>query len=207
MARSPHQKFTDAICKEADLVPDNCAVLGPAKEKKRLIEKAVARYDGDVFQVSDATRSRILIDNPKSLKTIKDTIMSVDFRRQYLERGINVLSVEDFFEKPTQTKWRGLVIKTEIDIGKGRTQKAETVVIPRGWVDDYETTHTYLENIRALKDRAQAQNRKLSRDETQVVEKYTEMSKGIHDKLAADDGYIHLENSGKKKDYLKLVVR
>lgn len=208
MARSPHQKFTDALCKQSDLSPENCAIMGPPKERKRLIEKAVARYDGDVFQVSDATRSRILIDSPKEVKIIKDAVLSPDFMKQFSERGINILSIENFFETPTETKWRALVIKTEIDIGKGRTQKAETVIMPRGWVDEYETTHTYLANIRSLKDRAKAQDRDLSRDEKIVVDKYTEMAKNIHIKLAAQDGYLGLENqSNKKKDYLRLVVR
>lgn len=205
-ARSTHLKFSDALCKETALKAENTVIMGPPKEKSRLIEKAVARYEGDIFQVSDATRSRILIDSPKEIKLLKDVLNSPDFKKQCVERNVTILSVEDLFEKPTETGWRAVVVKTEIDIGKGRTQKAETVIMPRGWIDEYDTTHTYLTNIRSLKDRAKAQNRDLSHDEKQVVVKYTDMAQKIHTEIAMRDGYMPLLQNRYERPHLKLVA-
>ena len=194
-ARSTLHKFADLWCKnsKAKLDPDNAVVMGPTKSKDRFIEKAVARYNGDVFQVSDGCRNRILIDDPSQVKMMKAVINSPQFVENCESKGIKITSVEDLFEKPTATGYRALVVKTEIDLGKGRSQLAETVIMPRGWTEEYETTHVYLEQIRTLKDLAKAQNRENTPHESSIISKHTQEAKEIHSYLAMIDGYDELE--------------
>ncbi len=192
-ARSSLQKFNDALATKLDMEPATSVVIGPIKQEHRILQKAIARYDGDVSQVSDVSRSRIRLEAPSQVKEAKDVLASADFRHSLLEKGITILAVEDSFEKPKKTGWRGLVIKIEIDLGKGRSQKAETVMIPKGWFPDYERTHTYFENSRAIKDMARAQGRELSDAEKAQIFNYEEMSREIHDRLAHTDGYAQLE--------------
>lgn len=197
LARSSLHKFADLWCKAAtsgkvSFDADNHE-MGPTKSLDRIIAKAIARYNGDVFQVSDPARNRIPIDGPAQLRALKGALSSKDFIESLADKGIRIIAVEDRFENPTATHWRGLVVKSEIDLGKGRIQKAETVVMPRGWVQDYETTHEYLEQIRALQDLAKAQDRKLTPHEKSIVEKHTLEAQKIHDGLAHADGYAHLE--------------
>lgn len=196
-ARSTLHKFADLWCKnsKAKLDPDNAVVMGPTKTKDRIIEKAVARYDGDVFQVSDGCRNRILIDDPAQVKMMKAAVHSPQFISNCASKGIKITSVEDLFEKPTATGYRALVVKTEIDLGKGRSQLAETVVMPRGWVEDYETTHAYLEQIRLLKDLAKAQNRENSTHEKSIISEHTREALEIHTYNAIMDGYDTLESN------------
>lgn len=197
-ARTPLHKFSKLWCDEATTAKisfdaDNI-VMGPQKGVERIQQKAVARYGGDVFQVSDAVRNRILIDDPSQLKALKSAISNKSFVEGLDEKnGIKILSVEDRFENPTATHWRGFVVKTEIDLGKGRTQLAETVVMPRGWVEDYEKTHVYLEHSRELTDLAQAQDRDPTPHEKDIINKNRAEARAIHDYLAHTDGYAHLE--------------
>lgn len=188
-ARSALQKANDAIVSKMNMDAASSVVMGPIKKEERIIQKAIARYDGDVTQVSDVVRSRVRIDSPAQVKHIKDLLGSQEFRKSLREKGVEILSVEDSFAAPKDTGWRGIVLKTEIDLGKGRSQKAETIFIPRGWFEDYETTHTYLENIRALKDMAKAQGRDLTSKEAKQVENYKAMARETHAELAARDGY------------------
>lgn len=197
LARSSLHKFADLWCKAAtsskvSFNADNHE-MGPTKSLERIIAKAIARYNGDVFQVSDPARNRVPIDSPAQLKALKSALSSKEFLESLAGKGIKIVEVEDKFENPTATHWRGLVVKTEINLGKGRTQLAETVVMPRGWVQDYETTHIYLEQIRTLKDLAKAQGRKLTPHEQSIVEKHTLEAQKIHDGLAHADGYENLE--------------
>lgn len=199
LARSSLHKFADMWCKAAtsgkiSFDADNHE-MGPTKSLDRIIAKAIARYNGDVYQVSDPARNRIPIDGPAQLKALKIAVTSKDFIESLADKGITITSVEDKFENPTATRWRGLVVKSEINLGKGRTQKAETVVLPRGWAEEYEKTHVYLEQIREIKDLAKAQGRELSDHEKSIVEKHTVEAQKIHDYLAHTDGYAHLEIS------------
>ncbi len=196
-ARSSLQKFNDMLSSKIGMNPVSSVIIGPVKAKERIIQKAIARYDGNVSEVSDVSRSRIRIDNPSQVKSTKDALSSLDFRKDLERKGIRILQIEDCFENPKETGWRGIVIKTEIDLGKGRTQKAETIITPTGWFPSYETTHTYLENIRKLKDLAKAQYRELSHSETMQIEQYKGMAKEIHDGLAKRDGYDILESKHK----------
>jgi hypothetical protein len=195
LAQTTLHKFGDLWCKasKAKLDPANSVVMGPPKTRDRIVEKAVARYEGDVFQVSDGCRNRILIDDPSQVKQLKDVITRPSFLENCLAKGITVTSVEDFFEYPTVTRYRALVVKTEINLGKGRTQKAETVVMPRGWVEEYEKTHKYLEDSRSLLDLAKAQQREPTAHEVSVIDKHNREAIEIHEYLAETDGYAALE--------------
>lgn len=204
-ARTSVQKFDDALATRLSYDPAMTVVMGPVKEEERIIQKAISRYDGDVSQVSDVSRSRIRLQSPSDVKKAKDILASENFRNYLHDKGIKILGVEDFYETPKQTGWRGLVVKIEVALGKGRTQKSETVLLPNGWFPDYETTHRYFENGRALKDLAKAQNnRELSDDEKTQIARYDQMSKEIHDRLAHRDGYAALET--KPRVPFRLVV-
>lgn len=192
LARSSLQKFNDALAHNMRMDAGSSVIIGPIKGKDRIVQKAIARYDGDVGQVSDVCRSRIRLDGPHHVKLAKDILSSQEFRASLAEKGVRILFVEDRFERPTKTHWMGLVIKAEVDLGKGRVQKTETVMIPKGWYEGYERSHVYLENIRALEDLASAQNRGLTEEEAKQAKNYVTMATEIHRELAVRDGYDSL---------------
>jgi hypothetical protein len=76
-----------------------------------------------------------------------------------------------------------------VDLGKGRVQKTETVMMPNGWYAGYERSHVYLENIRAMEDLARAQDRGLTPEEARQAKNYIDMATDIHKELAVRDGY------------------
>lgn len=193
-SRSPLQKFSYALCNEAGLCPEDSVKIGPTKDLKRILQKAVARYDGDVSKVSDVCRDMIAVDRIEEVKALKDVINSPTFRAAQNDKGVTIISVEDFFSRPTETTgWRGIVLKLEVDLNKGRTQKAELQIVPRDMIPVYEATHLYLEGVRDKKDFRRAQGTALSQHELEQIEEDRVKAKQMHFEGAMRTGFIQLE--------------
>lgn len=194
LSRSPLQKFSYALCNEAGLCPEDSVIMGPIKDLKRILQKAVARYDGDVSQVSDVVRDMVALDHIEEVKAIKDIASNAKFREAQESKGVKILAVEDYFEHPTETTgWRGLVIKLEVDLGKGRTQKAELQAVPRDMIPDYEATHAYLERARDIIDLRRAQGLDVTAHERLSINEDRNTAKKMHLSGAMRTGFIRLE--------------
>ena len=191
LARSPLQKFSYAICNESDITPEDSVVMGDVKSLDRIIEKAVARYDGDVSKVDDVCRDMILIDDQYQLRELRAIISSSSFRDTWEDKGVRVEKIDDMFSHPHEdTGWRGLVLKLEVDLGKGRTQSAEVQVIPRAMQDIYQSTHIDLEYIRKKKDNAKALGTRLSEEDQASIQERQANARRKHYEAARDTGFL-----------------
>lgn len=191
LARSPLQKFSYALCNESDVAPDSSVIMGETKSVSRIIEKAVARYNGDVSKVDDVCRDMILIDDQEQLRDLRSIISNTSFRDTWEDKGVRVEKIDDMFTHPhADTGWRGMVLKVEVDLGKGRMQSAEIQIIPRAMHDIYQKTHVYLEQIRELKDNAKALNVNLSEHEKTVIAEHQAEARRMHYEGARDTGFL-----------------
>jgi hypothetical protein len=206
LARSPLQKFSYALCNESSITPEDSVVMGNTKSVERIIEKAIARYDGDVSKVPDVARDMVLVDSMDQVHAILNTTSRNYFRNTWMDKGVTINSIEDKFTKPHPvTGWRGIVVQLEIDLGKGRSQTAELQVIPRGMQDLYDKTHMYLEQIRQLKDNALARHINLSDYDQNLVLKHQEEARRIHYEGARDTGFLSPEEIRQNNDVQKFA--
>lgn len=207
LARSALQKFSYALCNETTVTPEDSVIMGQTKSPARIIEKAVARYNGDVSKVPDVARDMILVDSMDQVHALLNTINRNYFRSTWGDKGVGITSIEDKFAKPHPvTGWRGLVVQLEIDLGKGRTQTAELQVIPRGMHDIYQRTHVYLEQIRELKDNAKALHINLSDHEKNVVSTHQTEARRMHFEGARDTGFLSHDEMRQGQDIHKFML-
>jgi hypothetical protein len=206
LARSPLQKFSYALCNESSITPEDSVVMGDTKSLERIIEKAIARYNGDVSKVPDVARDMVLVDSMDQVHAILNTTSRNYFRNTWMDKGVTINSIEDKFSKPHPvTGWRGIVVQLEIDLGKGRTQTAELQVIPRAMRDLYNQTHMYLEHIRQMQDRAQAFNINLSDHDKSTIEGHKIEARRIHYEGARDTGFLSQEEIRQNQDVQKFA--
>lgn len=193
--RSKAHKYAQAVCDELSLDSKMAVTIGPIKAPDRIIEKAEARYKGDISKVGDVARLQILVDSPEQAKDAIRLFFpgrSSPFHKTMEDKGIKLVKAEDNFTHPKETGWIGLNIKLEADLGKGRKQQFEVQIIPSQLVDVYDTTHGYLQNIRSLKDGAKRQNRILSLNENRQIDQYKAMSLALHKEPLQEFGYAAL---------------
>ncbi len=196
MGRATLQKFSLALAKEVGRDPDTDFIQGPDKDRDRLIQKAVARYNGDVRQVSDPVRDMVTLATPQEVAYAKATLGGKGFRADQEEKGVKILAVEDFMEKGKASGWRGLVVKLEVDVGKGRKTRAELQMIPKDMLSAYAKTHPIQEESRHWEDMARAEGRALTRHESSTVEKHRFEARRIHSEAFRNSPFRVLDKTG-----------
>ncbi len=191
-AKTAGWKYAQALCGQLGLNQDFAIHMGPIKDPRRIIEKANARYDGDVEKVGDVCRLQILIRSTEDVERVEAFLFpgrKDPFHQSWAKKGVELLEVKNNFSHPTTTGWIGFNCKFEADLGKGRKQTFEVQIIPDVMLDVYETSHTYLENKRSIQDTAAAQKRQLSPDEKAQIDNYSRMATDLHRSVASEFGF------------------
>lgn len=191
-AKTKGWKYAQAFCGQLGLNQDFAIRMGPIKDPGRIIEKANARYNGDVEKVGDVCRLQILISDISHVERAEAILFpgrNDRFHQGWVAKGVSLLEVKNNFSHPTTTGWIGFNCKFEADLGKGRKQTFEVQIIPDVMLDVYQTSHTYLENKRAIQDAAAAQKRQLSLDEKAQIDNYSRMATELHRSVASEFGF------------------
>lgn len=149
-------------------------VPGPLKKLERIFEKAIGKHAGQLEEVPDVGRLRILIEKPEDV---------IALRRMFVERQgtlkivhpnnkITVTEFQDNFWEPSSTGRVAIHIGLDIRLSGSKSVPYEIQVIHKDMVDTEKFTHNNYQRACDIERKAKGENRPLTADEADAIESY-----------------------------------
>lgn len=185
---------------------------GACKRLKRIFYKAIAKHDGNINEVPDVARFRLLIKGPDDIEAIRRYFLGqnptyykderdkearkgalIDLRKHPTNQ-ITVEEFEDFYHVPSSTGRMALHIKLNVKIGTGKNVRVEVQVLHEKMVGTEELTRSnYLEAQKIIR-RAERAGRtdNMTNKEKAAIEAYDSSSRERYFADAITHGLIDL---------------
>lgn len=176
--------------------PDLHVVNGPIKDLDRIFEKANGRYDGNLNEVNDIGRLRILFNDPTQFLAVRDLFNSDQkldrFNNALRTNGIEIVEFEDNYLEPKAHGYIGSNLIIAIDLGKGRLENFEIQFMHENMQLTDKITHATYEEQRSIIEQADEENRNMSNEEEQIVIGYQVAGANLYKADARHYGLISL---------------
>ncbi len=205
-ARSQLCRYARALCYELGLDPNLAIVEGPVKTLKRVFEKAANKYNGDISQVPDLCRLRILFDDPKQIETFRKIFgpgknshpfhERMEKKNYYLASKENpeIDDIEDFFEWPKAHGYVGINLNVVIYLNKyPEPIPCEIQIQHKNMQDTYEASRVLYKKMRPLTDKLDG-GLELGPDETEKLESLRKENIELFRKALIDLDLLDLVN-------------
>lgn len=155
-------------------------VEGPLKKLDRIFEKAIGKHDGQLDEVPDVGRLRILIEKPEDIVALRRQFVGRDggLIQTHPTNKITVTEFQDNFLHPSSTGRIAVHIALDIRIpGQVDPVPYEIQVIHKDMVKTEIFTHDNYQQACRIERRAKAEGRSLTEDEEAAIEHYRESNR------------------------------
>ena len=101
----PIGRFLDEVRHDGRLM----VISAPVKGERRIVEKALTSYGGDISLVQDLVRGSVALDHPDDVKGLADRVLALlDMR------GIEIVEMEDRFATPMSGGYRDFQVNLRL---------------------------------------------------------------------------------------------
>ncbi len=171
--------YARRIAKELGLNPETAVVKGPIKKLDRIFEKAIGKLNGQLEQVPDVGRLRILIEGPEQVLALRR--MFLDQRRSFTvmhpTNEVTVNEFEDFFWAPSKTGRVAIHLGLDVNLSGSRRVPFEIQIIHRDMQETEQFTHDNYQKSCEIERKAKHENREPTENETSSMNAYRESNK------------------------------
>lgn len=187
--------FARNLAKQIGLKPTAAVKEGPNKRLLRIFEKAIGKYDGQVREVPDIARMRILFEKPEDIENLRTLILGGN-PRYYAEKqggsarlgfiqqewrhpcnNIELTEFEDFCHIPSSTGRVGVHMQLKVRIPGKRERLYEIQCLHKDMQTTEDLTHNNYMNAHKIRRTAMSEGRDLTPEEERAIEAYDNSSK------------------------------
>ncbi|OPZ78807.1 MAG: hypothetical protein BWY78_00381 [Alphaproteobacteria bacterium ADurb.Bin438] len=147
-------------------------VDAPLKSRKRAKQKLETKYDGDITQLQDIARCKVICETLEDVRKVQ----------KYLEENVNPHIKKDRIHDPNERGYRDL--KYTFPANNGLL--VETQITLRAFEEADKRTHVVYEGIRELMAKATEEKRPLSEEEQKEISLREKLCKHINVVAAQD---------------------
>jgi hypothetical protein len=186
--------YVNNVANEAGL--EGVTSEGHCKRLRRMFYKAVAKHDGQVEDVPDVGRFRLLVNGPDDIEKLR-TYFFGNQPRYYADPGekearkgvvqdkhpankISIIEVEDYYHVPSSTGRMALHLNLEVKVAGKDTVRVEVQVLHKDMVKTEDATRENYMEAQKIRRMAERENRELTEREEVAIESYDSASRDMY---------------------------
>ena len=195
MSQERLERYARALAEDMGLMPDMAVSRGPLKNLQRIFDKANGRLGGDITQVKDIARARILFETPEQMLKAREMLTSpqAPFHKLWSKRGVEVVEFSDHYLDPKSHGYIGAHLTVKVDLGKGRQGFYEIQFMHKDMQLTDMKTHQMYEHLRRIEENAVAMGRPLSHVERNRMDNLKQQITQMYQDDAKKYGLVSLQ--------------
>lgn len=157
--------------------------VGPSKTLTRMFEKAFGKLDGNLEEINDVGRLRVLFDEADHVKQLRKMYgggKNAKFTPFHPNNHVSVTGAQDYYWEPSSTGRIAFHVDLDVAISGGKSVGVEIQFIHKDMLSTEKATHLNYQKAKGIERVAKHDNRPMTADETQAVTNYRESNTAMY---------------------------